>query len=201
MGLWPVLIQLLQDQDHQVRTGVAWICGTALQNNPDAQKAFLDHQGLPNLITMLQASEPQERAKAQYAISGLLKHCAVAVDQFKQADGFQVMATMLKTHTEDATTLRKVIFLYNTLMVENATLATELIKDGLVALLHTTIAHYTKDHADEDMVEKALRTLLTAKQQQPDLVTLDTPVIQRAHDTFGADHLNLDKAEWATLLE
>lgn len=39
MGLWPVLISLLEDTDRQVRSGIAWVCGTALQNNPDAQKA------------------------------------------------------------------------------------------------------------------------------------------------------------------
>jgi hypothetical protein len=39
MGLWPVLISLLEDNDRQVRSGIAWVCGTALQNNPDAQKA------------------------------------------------------------------------------------------------------------------------------------------------------------------
>jgi hypothetical protein len=85
-------------------------------------------------------------------------------------------------------------------MVENTTLATELINDGLVDLLDNTITQYTtKD--DEDMVEKALRTLLTAKQQQLDLVKLNTSAIQAAHDKFGADNLNLDKTEWKILLE
>ncbi|KAI8093732.1 armadillo-type protein [Halteromyces radiatus] len=201
MGLWPVLIQLLSDDEQQVRTGVAWVCGTALQNNPDAQKAFLEQKGLTPLIKLLSSDQKTERAKAQYAISGLLKHCPTAVEEFKSMNGFQIMANILKNSADDTPTVRKVIFLYNTLMIENPSLAEELVKDGMVKVLDDVIVKYTIED-DEDLVEKALRTLHTlAEHQSFSIVNDDMRAhIKSAKEKFGADNLNLDKKEWDDLL-
>ncbi|KAI8327655.1 armadillo-type protein [Chlamydoabsidia padenii] len=204
MGLWPVLIELLEDKDRQVRSGIAWVCGTALQNNPDAQKAFLEHKGLPVLAKLLSSDQKEERAKAQYAVSGLLKHCPAAVEEFQQVNGFKTMLNIMKQNVDDASTLRKVVFLYNTLIFENPILTKEFIKDGIVSALNNVMVKYTAEK-DEDMVEKTLRTLHTLiqqqKQQSSGIITDGIKKnIQQAQDTFGADNLNLDTNEWNDLL-
>lgn len=39
MKLWPAIIKQLDHEAPEVRKGTAWVCGTAVQNNPEAQKA------------------------------------------------------------------------------------------------------------------------------------------------------------------
>lgn len=39
MKLWPAIIAQLNNEHAEIRKGVAWVCGTAVQNNPKAQKA------------------------------------------------------------------------------------------------------------------------------------------------------------------
>lgn len=39
MKLWPQIIKQLEAEAPEVRTGTAWVCGTAVQNNPEAQQA------------------------------------------------------------------------------------------------------------------------------------------------------------------
>ncbi|ORX56772.1 Fes1-domain-containing protein [Hesseltinella vesiculosa] len=201
LGLWPTLIQALGDKEQAVRTGAAWVCGTAVQNNPDAQN-FLEHKGLPPLTKLLKSENPQERAKAQYAISGLLKHCSAAVEQFKSEGGFQVMTNILRDQADDSQTVRKVVFLFNTLMVENSSLATEFKNDGLVDDLDNIIEKYTVETQDEDIVEKALRALHTLVESTQTELSLDMKAhVQKAQSTFGAEELNLSSEEWDLLLK
>ena len=39
MKLWPPLLSQLNAEEPEIRKGVAWVCGTAMQNNPKAQEA------------------------------------------------------------------------------------------------------------------------------------------------------------------
>lgn len=39
MNLWPAIIEQLSNEHAEVRKGSAWVCGTAVQNNPKAQEA------------------------------------------------------------------------------------------------------------------------------------------------------------------
>ncbi|KAI9308785.1 armadillo-type protein [Cunninghamella echinulata] len=197
MGLWPTIINLLNDKEVTVRTGIAWICGTAVQNNPDAQKAFLEHRGLETLIPLLLSEHKQERAKVVYAISGILKHQPLAVEEFKSLKGFDHMTSILKNHLEDdAATVRKIIFLYNTLLLENPSLATTELQ-SLVDDLDKVIITYTIKIEDEDMVEKALRTLHTFIQQTQNKLSEDKKQhVIDAKNKYGQDNLNLDKNEW-----
>lgn len=39
MNLWPALLGQLTAPEPEIRKGVAWVCGTAVQNNPKAQTA------------------------------------------------------------------------------------------------------------------------------------------------------------------
>ena len=43
MKLWPAIIKQLDHEAPEIRKGTAWVCGTAVQNNPEAQKAVSKH--------------------------------------------------------------------------------------------------------------------------------------------------------------
>jgi hypothetical protein len=51
MNLWPAIVAQLNNENEEIRKGVAWVCGTAVQNNPKAQKAVSKRQS--TLCTML----------------------------------------------------------------------------------------------------------------------------------------------------
>lgn len=39
MNLWPAIIAQLSNKEVEIRKGTAWVCGTAVQNNPKSQVA------------------------------------------------------------------------------------------------------------------------------------------------------------------
>ncbi|CAO3645272.1 unnamed protein product [Mucor hiemalis] len=200
MKLWPAIIKQLDAEAPQVRKGTAWVCGTAVQNNPEAQKAFLDNEGLKPLLALLQDDDMNVRNKAQYAISGFLKHHAEGVKAFEELNGFQVLHDILKSEETDPAMLRKVVFLYNSLVFDNETLSKALTQDGTLDDLQKVLVKYTKED-DEDMVEKALRTIhsIIVKSKIPVSQELKTQV-QQAKDKYGAENLALADSEWKDLL-
>ncbi|KAF7724101.1 hsp70 nucleotide exchange factor fes1 [Apophysomyces ossiformis] len=201
MKLWPDILSQLDADEPAVRKGVAWVCGTAVQNNLEAQRAFLRNNGLEPLVTLLKNEKNKEvRAKVQYAISGFLKHFPEGVEAFKKLDGFRVLVDIVKA-AEDPAIRRKVVFSLNSLMIENDSLAAYLASMGIVEDLDAIIARYTKQEEDEDMVEKALRTLHTLTTQTKTVLSEQTKKdIVEARDKYGAENLGLDKNEWNDLL-
>ncbi|CAO3681501.1 unnamed protein product [Rhizopus stolonifer] len=200
MKLWPAIIQQLEAKEPEVRKGTAWVCGTAVQNNTQAQKAFMKQGGLVPLLNLLAHDEDKGvRNKALYAISGFLKHNEEGFLEFQKLDGLNVLHSILSD--KDATMLRKVVFLYNSLMFDNATLAGELVKDNTYNDFLSILEKYTVEIDDEDMVEKTLRTIhtLITKSQTPVSEELKK-TCQTAKDKYGADNLNLVESEWKDLL-
>jgi len=200
MNLWPAIIAQLSNKEVEIRKGTAWVCGTAVQNNPKSQVAFLNNNGLEPLLSLLRnPSENKEvRAKAQYALSGLIKHCPEAIEQFRNKGGFDVLAEIVK-NAEDSSTLRKTIFLYNSLMLENAALAKLLVDQDIPAALANVLTKAI-DEDDEDLAEKTLRAAYTLIEQTSIFVPpkLASETI-RARDKFGADSLGLSNEEWSAL--
>ncbi|KIJ61201.1 hypothetical protein HYDPIDRAFT_31504 [Hydnomerulius pinastri MD-312] len=94
-----------------------WVLGTALQNNPAAQLAYLSLDPLPGILSCLSppSNSAEARAKAMYALSGLLKHNAAAVAGLRSADGWNALRTSLED--SDISVRRKTAFLLNTLLV------------------------------------------------------------------------------------
>ncbi|KAG1856725.1 nucleotide exchange factors-like protein [Suillus subluteus] len=83
-----------------------WIIGTAPQNNPAAQLAYLDLDPLPTLLKSLSptSDSTETRSRALYAFSGLLKLNAAAVQQMGVVDS-------------EICVRRKTPFLLNTLLL------------------------------------------------------------------------------------
>ncbi|KAG0706248.1 armadillo-type protein [Suillus ampliporus] len=94
-----------------------WIIGTALQNNPAAQLAYVDLEPLPALVRSLSPSynSAETRSRAVYALSGLLKLNAVAVQQMSAAGGWSALRTSLED--SEIRVRRKTAFLLNTLLM------------------------------------------------------------------------------------
>ncbi|CAO3661106.1 unnamed protein product [Umbelopsis vinacea] len=200
MKLWPAIIAQLNNENVEIRKGTAWVCGTAVQNNPKAQQAFLDNNGLEPMLNLLRnpAEDKEVRAKAQYALSGSIKHFPAAIDQFREKGGFDVLADIVKK-PEDSSTLRKTIFLYNTLMLENPTVAKLLVSQGIHDALANVLSKAIEEE-DEDLAEKTLRAACTLIEQTSIFVPpkFASEAI-RARDKFGADNLGLSTEEWTTV--
>ncbi|KAI9029883.1 armadillo-type protein [Phycomyces nitens] len=154
MKLWPSIIAQFSAKEPSLRKGSIWVAGTAVQNNPAAQKAFLKNNGLEPLVAILKKKDEdkQVRSKAIYAISCFLKHFKEGVEGFEALDGFSALANILKDE-QDASILRKVVFSFNSLMLENPQLPSILLSHGVVEVLDGVLAKYTEE-GDEDMVEK-----------------------------------------------
>ncbi|GAA5803239.1 hypothetical protein HPULCUR_008716 [Helicostylum pulchrum] len=201
MKLWPAIIAELQSEHPTVRKGCAWVCGTACQNNPKAQKAFLSHDGLKPLLSLLTDEDQAVRNKALYAVSGFLKHFEEGVEAFKTLNGFEALHDILKCPTTDPAMLRKIVFLYNSLVFDDEELSKKLAQNGTLDDLVRVLVKYTKEEDDEDMVEKALRTIhsLIVKSETPISAELKQHV-EEAKQKYGAENLGLVDSEWKDLL-
>ncbi|KAI0659587.1 armadillo-type protein, partial [Cubamyces menziesii] len=122
LKMWEPLHALLTNpsSSEEIQRQVLWILGTAVQNNPAAQHSYLALSPLSTLLSFLSpaARSGKTRAKAVYALSGLLKHNAAALRQMADAGGWAVLRDALED--SDISVRRKVAFLLNTLLVPTA---------------------------------------------------------------------------------
>ncbi|TFY76254.1 hypothetical protein EWM64_g7758 [Hericium alpestre] len=81
-----------------IKTQALWVIGTAVQNNPAAQKAYLELNPLHTLLGFLSPSvhSSQLRSKAVYTLSGLLKHNAAAVSELDRVGGWEAFRKALE---------------------------------------------------------------------------------------------------------
>ncbi|KAG2217730.1 hypothetical protein INT45_001273 [Circinella minor] len=202
MKLWPPLLSQLNAEEPEIRKGVAWVCGTAMQNNPKAQEAFLANEGLEKLVELLKNEQSKQvKATVIYAVSGLLKHSSKAQELFEQKGGFDALFAIVKPTTEP-TILRKTVFLFNSLLIENKQFGTKLLEQGGLKDLCDTLAKYTEDDQDdEDMVEKVLRTCHTLITETKTSVPEEfKQYAKKAADKYGKENLNMAESEWLQLL-
>ena len=113
LGMWAPLRGLLGSPSDEVQVQALWVIGTAVQNNPSAQRAvrlptalisfiltadtharvaqYLALDPFPTLLAFLAPASrapAQLRSKAIYALSGLLKHHAAALAPFDAGGGW-----------------------------------------------------------------------------------------------------------------
>lgn len=117
LGMWEPLQGLLGSPPDDVKVQALWVIGTAMQNNPSAQRAYLALDPLPTLLHSLSStSSPAHlRSKAIYALSGLLKHHAAALAPFEAGGGWAALRGALSD--SDVGVRRKTAFLLNTLLL------------------------------------------------------------------------------------
>lgn len=124
LGMWEPLQGLLATPSDDIKVQALWVIGTALQNNPAAQKAYLARDPLPAVTSYLAStqSSQQLRSKAIYALSGLLKHNAAAIAPFGLAGGWEALRGALSD--SDIGVRRKAAFLLNNLLTPAVATAT-----------------------------------------------------------------------------
>ncbi|KAJ2914023.1 hypothetical protein MD484_g6395, partial [Candolleomyces efflorescens] len=121
LKLWDPLHSLLTSQvSTEIKVQALWVIGTAVQNNPAAQDAYLAFNPLSTLLSFLTPSPEstaQARSKAIYALSGLLKHNAPAVKLLSspETNGWQKLKDALQD--PNIAVRRKTIFLLGTLLI------------------------------------------------------------------------------------
>lgn len=160
----------------------------------------MENGGLAPLVKLLQDdTDKNVRSKAQYAISGFLKHHQAGVAEFEKLNGFATLHKILKEDA-DATMTRKVVFLYNTLVFDSDTLATRCVEDGTLSDLEKILVKYTSEAEDEDMVEKSLRTIHTIITKSNTSVSDElNKACEAAKAKFGKENLQLAESEWKDL--
>ncbi|KAJ3781195.1 nucleotide exchange factor Fes1-domain-containing protein [Lentinula aff. detonsa] len=132
----------------RIRTHAIWVIGTAVQNNPAAQDAYLKLNPIPLLTSFLapppkSTTSKETRSKAIYALSGLLKHNAPALKQLDvqsvNGDGIEDGWDRLRQALQHAeiTIRRKTVFLFNNLLTPNEAFTPSLSSQTQTQNLHT----------------------------------------------------------------
>ncbi|KAI0032637.1 Fes1-domain-containing protein [Vararia minispora EC-137] len=140
------------DTSDELKTQALWVIGTAVQNNPTAQRAYLSLQPppLPVVLSFLQPSvrSPVLRSKAVYTLSSLLKHNRAAMSALDEAGGWSVLRAALQD--SNIAVRRKLTFLLNTLIMpyNTDTLSSSTTLAGTVPNIHGGVAEQVPVHAN-----------------------------------------------------
>lgn len=90
MGMWPTLLELLDDESEVIRKMALWVTGTAVQNNDKAQQALVSKPGsISKLLDIAKHDTDKEvRLKAMYALNSALGHNKEVYDEFEKSSGW-----------------------------------------------------------------------------------------------------------------
>ncbi|KAJ1878439.1 hsp70 nucleotide exchange factor fes1 [Coemansia sp. RSA 1722] len=115
LNLWPRIIALYQDPEPTIREAALWISGTAVQHNPNAQKAF---PGLVAALTILRNANEVAvvRSKALYCVSSFVRANVQGLTQFVANDGLAIVVEAVGNG--NATLKQKAYFLLRALVDE-----------------------------------------------------------------------------------
>ncbi|KAJ1673209.1 hsp70 nucleotide exchange factor fes1, partial [Spiromyces aspiralis] len=92
LGLWPRILGQLKSPEPTIRAGAAWVCGTAVQHNPKAQKAFEYYRGLEPILEILKDDpDPEVRTKALLCVSGYTRNNIAGFKEFVQMKGLDIL--------------------------------------------------------------------------------------------------------------
>jgi HEAT repeat protein len=160
LKLWEPILALLKHDEPVLRKYAAWVCATATQNNPQAQKNFLDHNGLQSIIECLKSEKELEvRKKCIYAISCSIRHHNEALTQFQVLNGFQLLTEIIKDQNENENVKSRVVFLFNSLVVDEPTILS-IFKE--YEIFDSLISNLKEGYGGEDFVEKTLQFFNTS---------------------------------------
>jgi hypothetical protein len=116
MGIWPEIAKLYTykgEEEDEFRGLAALITGTAVQNNNKCQNDFLKivgNEGLKDLIQLLNKENHfNVRARALYAISGLVAHHGSLYEMFVNLNGWDVLSTLFDEKFENNKNDNKVL--------------------------------------------------------------------------------------------
>jgi nucleotide exchange factor SIL1 len=128
--------------------------GSACQSNPKTQIAALEVGSIPILIRLVSFDpSPEVRARALYAISGLVRNFPLAQKSLVDNGGLTAFHTVFQTDSADLTKLQlKIITLVSDLMNERLAVIAQIQMDGS----SNNITAEKKKQYDAAGVEKVL---------------------------------------------
>ncbi|SGY48091.1 BQ5605_C001g00612 [Microbotryum silenes-dioicae] len=220
LGLWKPVVAHLTDDDTDVVMRACWVCGTAVQNNPKAQQAFLALDPLPTITSIItSASTPiGTRNKAMYCLSSTLKHSAPAVARFSELQGWNTLTQSLQDPSQVLRT--KTAFLLSQLVSQSSSpkemissLRTSNTLSTLLASLFKFSATPTGPDGDSaeidaDYRDKVLRFFVNAIERDADALqneekeqVLKAVREAEAEGWKGQEDLGMSEQEWNAFVE
>ncbi|SCZ98828.1 BZ3500_MvSof-1268-A1-R1_Chr3-1g05647 [Microbotryum saponariae] len=220
LGLWKPIVAHLTDDDTDVVMRACWVCGTAVQNNPKAQQAFLALDPLPTITSIItSASTPiGTRNKAMYCLSSTLKHSAPAVARFSELQGWNTLTQSLQDPSQVMRT--KAAFLLSQLVSQSSSpkemissLRTSNTLSTLLASLFKSSATPTGPDGDSaeidaDYRDKVLRFFVNAIERDADALQKEEKeqVVKAVREAEGEgwkgqEDLGMSEEEWNAFVE
>ncbi|KAI0339130.1 nucleotide exchange factors-like protein [Trametopsis cervina] len=187
LKMWEPLQNLLvsPSSSDEIKTIVLWIIGTAVQNNPSAQDAYLSLSPMRTLVSFLAPSitSAKLRSKAVYALSGTLKHSAAAVQQLKEVDGWEALKYALED--SDIAVRRKTAFLLNAILIPTTPLASRSTSNNAPS----------SDPAASNNTTSVVLHPTAASENSDTAPSVQTPVHPNSHAAMLADPSSFSTAE------
>ncbi|KAI8868508.1 Fes1-domain-containing protein [Ramicandelaber brevisporus] len=233
LGLWPRLLRVLDagaeihakassDEAYEVRKYAAWICGTAVQNNPVAQEYLLKHDGLAKMVAIIDEYRIVPDAsdmclKALYCVSAMLRHFSPGLTAFSEKlDGWNVLTRYVQAVTENGSSgaaAGKIAFLVQTLLRQEMQSDQQLVVKGithdsellgsLITVASQAVPSARSEPMHADLIEKTLMLLAVL----PEDVTLPANIKDSAKTFVSAipndlrkdEIVQLETAEWSRI--
>ncbi|KAJ1659567.1 hsp70 nucleotide exchange factor fes1, partial [Dispira simplex] len=171
LGLWEPLLGLLKDPVPEIRSNAALVCGTSIQNNPKAQAAFQERNGLPLMLSLLQGdNDGTVRDKAMFCVSAFIRQYPPGLEQFLQSHGLDVIKTVLQNDGRPRMA-RRIYFLLASLVKFDEYkphLAQRLVKDNIINIVAGQIPHLAQAEGAWDALEQALVVLIELQKASPE---------------------------------
>lgn len=102
LGLWPSIIECLNDESAEIRTLAMWTCASAAQHNPKVQEALLRQEIIPKAFELLQLHTEvlAVKQKCVLLISAMVQQNPKAFIEFNRHKGFQIMGGLMESGEE-----------------------------------------------------------------------------------------------------
>ncbi|CAI8502887.1 unnamed protein product [Pichia kudriavzevii] len=164
MGIWPEIAKLYTyegEERDEFRGMGALITGTAVQNNLKCQKDFLKHVGKEGFTSLMKLADKGNnynvRARALYALSGLIGHNGDLYELFVESNGWDfltgILAECFKNEKKDNKVLLRVLSLLKSILydevVEEGQEVRSSKKDRLCCVTDRNIVHLLADKLSE----------------------------------------------------
>ena len=192
LNLWKPLMELLKDEEAQIRMYSAWTMGTAVQNNEKSQEAFERNGGIEAILNCL-ATEMDASVinKSLYCVSSAIRSNQRNLEKFLKSGGIKIISNVCKKGNENMG--RRVMFLINALISESCDSDFAAIFGQLEEIEFTSLVMgYLDNHGfDEEFIEQIV-SLLSSLHLRSKLIFESShlvPVLQKLHSRIQSSEL------------
>ncbi|KAJ3325944.1 hypothetical protein HDV06_002329 [Boothiomyces sp. JEL0866] len=202
LKLWPELLNiLLTSEESEIRVNVAWVMGTAVQNNDRAQQDFARAGGLNILLnSLLKDTDPTVRIKLLYCLSAAIRVCPTNFNEFINNDGFKIIVSACQDGNEQM--IKRSLFLFDALMHEEDQSTVEQTNTKLMenAVYDMIIEILSKHELDLDLVEQCFKLLLSVANYSRETLEMWADMLKAQFEHILGVLANEDVAEVKSLI-